>query len=371
MEPAAEQPAAGGILLTSDQPAATDAIRRAIVTERPPHALLLVGPRGVGKTTLALDLAAGLLCLADEPGRRPCRDCAACRKVAGDNHADLHLVVPEGAGEQIRLGQVQRLATELSLTAMEGRFRVAVICAAQRLNPDAQNALLKTLEEPGPATCLVLCADDAAPLLPTVISRTARQRLAPMTPAALTELLVSHGQAQPGQARTVALAADGCVGLAIRLASQPEAVLARARIGRTLLALATADRRTRLGAAAELIADGAQVDAALRGEMAPTATRLQPVERRRAVTFVSQVWRELGRDLAVAAHGDGRGIHDLDQLDELRDLGARVDGGSLRRFLDRVDRLALAVEGYASPELILDALLLTWPRPDSGSRRAA
>ncbi len=69
----------------------------------------MVGPRGVGKTTLALDLAAGLLCLAAEPGDRPCRDCAACRKVAADNHADLHIVTPEGAGEQIRIGQVQQL----------------------------------------------------------------------------------------------------------------------------------------------------------------------------------------------------------------------------------------------------------------------
>ena len=55
----------------------------------------------MGKTTLALDLAAGLLCLLDDPAARPCRDCSACRKVAADNHADLHLVEPEGAGEAI------------------------------------------------------------------------------------------------------------------------------------------------------------------------------------------------------------------------------------------------------------------------------
>jgi DNA polymerase-3 subunit delta' len=254
---------------------------------------------------------------------------------------------------------------------MEGRFRVAVITAAQRLNPDAQNALLKTLEEPGPRTCLVLCADDDAPLLPTVVSRSARLRLAPMSVEALVETLVGSGQAPPAQARAIALAARGCTGLAYRLLDQPAAVLARARISGTLLALSSADRRARLGAAADLVADGSLLDAALRGEVAPASGRLQPVERRRAVTQVIEVWRDLGRDVAVAACGDGRGVRDLDLLEELREVGDRLDRPAVRRFLERLDRLALAVEGYASPELVLDTLLLTWPRPLEGSRRAA
>lgn len=371
MDRAAAPTAPGGAYLTRGHPAAARVVARAVRSEHPPHALLLVGPRGVGKTTLALDLAAGLLCLADDPAARPCRDCAACRKVAADNHADLHLVAPEGAGEQIRIGQVQRLASDLALTAMEGRFRVAIVTSAQRLNLDAQNALLKTLEEPGPATCLVLCADDAAPLLPTVLSRSARLRLAPLPVKTLTELLIEGDHAQPAQSRALAIAAAGRPGLAIRLADRPEAVLARARISRTLLDLVTADRRTRLGAAAGLISDAAAVDAALRAEAPPASARLAPVERRRAAALIIEVWRDLGRDLAVAAHGHGAGIRDLDQLDELLELGRRTDAATLRRFLDRLDRLMLAIEGYASPELTLDTLLLTWPRPRAATGKAA
>jgi DNA polymerase-3 subunit delta' len=370
MDRAAEPTTPGGTFLTRGHAAAVAAVERAVVTEHPAHALLLVGPRGVGKTTLALDLAAGLLCLAHDPAHRPCRDCGACRKVAAHAHADLHLVEPEGAGEQIRIAQVQGLASELALTAMEGRFRIAVISAAHRLNLDAQNALLKTLEEPGPATCLVLCADDAAPLLPTVLSRSARLRLAPLSITSLTDLLVEGGQAQPAQARALAIAAGGRPGLAIRLSTQPEAVLARARISRTLLELVPADRRTRLGAASELISDAAAVEAALRGEVPPTK-RLQPVERRRAVTLVIDVWRDLGRDLAVAAQGHGQGVRDLDQLEELLELGPRLDPSATHRFLDRLDRLALAIEGYASPELTLDALLLIWPRPSARAKSTA
>ncbi len=371
MERAAELDQHGGTFLTRGHAAALSAVGRAVASEHPPHALLLVGPRGVGKTTLALDLAAGLLCLAHDPLSRPCRECPACRKVATDNHPDLHLVAPAGAGEQIRIGQVQELASALALTAMEGRFRIAVITSAQRLNLDAQNALLKTLEEPGPATSLVLCADDAAPLLPTVLSRAARLRLAPAPIESLTDLLIADGHAQPAQARALAVAAGGRIGLAIRLSTRPEAVIARSRISHTLLELSPADRRARLGAAAELIADGAVVDAALRGEVAPSGTKLQPLERRRAVTLVIDVWRDLGRDLAVATLGQGRGVRDLDQLERLLEIGSRIDQVALRRFLDRLDRLALAIEGYASPELTLDTLLLTWPRIGVGPAVAA
>lgn len=361
----------GGVFLTRGHPGALSVLARAIRTERPPHALLLVGPRSVGKTTLALDLAAGLVCLAADPVERPCRDCQACRKVASGNHPDIHMVGPVGAGEQIRIGQVQELSAELALTALEGRFRLAVITAAHRLNPDAQNALLKTLEEPPPATSIVLCADDAAPLLPTIVSRTAHLRLAPLPVEVLARELVADGIAQPAQARSLAIAAAGRPGSALSLASQPDAVMARSRIARTLLGLLTGDRRARLSSASELIADGAAIDAALRAEIASTKGRLQPVERRRAVAVVLEAWRDVGRDLAVTARGSGKGVRDLDLLDELRVGAGGVHQPSLHAFLDDLDRMILAIESYASPELVLDHLLLAWPRSRLANQPAA
>jgi DNA polymerase-3 subunit delta' len=325
----------------------------------------------VGKTTLALDLAAGLQCLADDRAARPCRDCQACRKVASGNHPDVHLLSPMGAGEQIRITQIGELSADLALTTLEGRFRVAIVTSAHRLNPDAQNALLKTLEEPPPRTCLVLCADDASPLLPTVKSRTARLRLAPLVVDVLAAQLAADGVAEAAHARALAIAAGGRPGLAMTLATRPDAVIARGRIGRTLLDLMAADRRTRLAAAADLIADGAIVDAALRESVPKTNKHLQPVERRRAVVTVLEVWRDVGRDVAVAARGSGQGIRDVDLLEEI-ELGTQgLDQAALHRFLDRIDRMIVAIEGYASPELVLDHLLLAWPRPVSTAARAA
>jgi DNA polymerase III subunit delta' len=362
----------GPRFLAEGQDAAVAAVARFIATERPPHGLLISGPRGVGKTTLALDLAAGLLCLAADAADRPCRGCTACRKIASGVHPDVHLLAPEGAGDQIRIGRVAELSMALSLLAMEGRYRVAIVSAAQRMNPDAQNALLKTLEEPGPRTCIILCADELAPLLPTVVSRVAQLRLGAMPVERLTDLLLARGAAPPVQARMLAIAAGGRPGVALLLAEQPDAVVARARIARTLLDLARADRRARLAASADLQADGAVLDAALAGSVAPTAASLQAAERRRAVLAVIGAWRDVARDLAVIACGGEREVRDRELLDDLRAVAAVCDPAALRRFLDRLDAMSAAVEGYASPGLVLDVLLLEWPgRASAGASVAA
>jgi DNA polymerase-3 subunit delta' len=113
--------------LTRGHPAAVAAIA-AMIAGPPPHALLIAGPPGVGKTTLALDLAAGLLCDAQDPADRPCRACRGCRLVDSGGHADLHRLVPGGAGDQIRIGDrsepetgtIRRLISELALLPVEG-----------------------------------------------------------------------------------------------------------------------------------------------------------------------------------------------------------------------------------------------------------
>ena len=382
--------AASGRLLTRGHPLALAAVRRAIARGRAPHAILLVGPQGVGKTTLALDLAAGLLCGATDPLARPCRSCPACRKVEHANHPDLHRLAPEGAGDQIRIGQVQTLVTDLALLPMEGRVRVAIIEAAHRLNPDAQNALLKTLEEPVGEACIVLCADDPATILPTVASRSARFRLGPVPSGEIAQLLMDRDLADASRAASLATASGGLPGVAVSLSASGDALLIRERLARELIDLLAADRRTRLSAATSLMVDGAALDAALSAEApsadeeaaaarpparrrtvtsSPTNTsasrasaRPQPAVRRRAARRVLATWRDVGRDLAVTASGARPRIRQLDLLEELDVAALAVDVDQVVAFLDRLDALDAAIEAYASPELVLDDLTLRWPR---------
>lgn len=365
-----------GVFLTRGQPSALALVRRAIESERPPHALLLVGPTGVGKTTLAMDLAAGLLCLAADPAERPCRECAACRKVAHGNHPDLHLFAPEGAGQQIRVAQVQALASDLALLPLEGHFRVAIIESAQRMNIDAQNALLKTLEEPPARVALILAADDSAGLLPTVVSRCARARLGPVAAEPIAELLAERGLADASRSAALARLAGGRPGVAMALAVQPEATVVQSRLAAALLDLLDADRRRRLAAPPELLADAVELARATAGrtdeEDAPVrrstaATKVSPAERRAAAAQLLAVWRDVARDLAVATRGGARELRQHELLDELVAAGKSVDPRQAAQFLDRLEAVSRALDAYANPELAVDALLLAWPR----TRRAA
>jgi DNA polymerase-3 subunit delta' len=212
-----------------------------MIRGRAPHAVLLVGPAGIGKTTLARDLAAGLLCTAEDIAARPCGSCRACRLVAAGHHPDVHRLGPEGPGRQVVIGGpgrprgVRDLLADLALLPVEGGARVAIIEAASRMNDDAQAALLKTLEEPPAGVTLILCADTEESLLPTIRSRCARLRLGPVGVREIEAILAELGVAEPPQAGRLARIADGRPGVAIAWAADPEAMRTRDELARVLL----------------------------------------------------------------------------------------------------------------------------------------
>jgi DNA polymerase III delta' subunit len=410
-------------LRTLGQPTAVAAVR-AMLASGFPHAVLLAGPAGVGKATLALDIAAALLCSAEDEATRPCRTCRGCRMVEHGNHPDLHRLAPSGAGGAISIGGrgergVRDLVSDLALLPVEGGARVAIVEAAQRMSEDAQSALLKTLEEPPAGTTILICADDDERLLPTIRSRCVRVRLGPLAIRDVEAVLAAQGVADAPTAARLARITDGRPGHAIAYALAPGAAAIRGEIARTLLDLLGAGVTARLSGIRELAgraadlgrefdagasrASAGAVDAATAGGRGarpgtgprsgrrpagapdagggpgpaaeagaePTgdgpeasaegpAARVPAAERRRAALVLVGIWRSILRDLALAGQGATDSIRDLELID---DLGAGAAGLTVSRagqLLRELDLAGERLEGNVSPELVLDGLALRW-----------
>ncbi len=177
---------------------------------RLPHALLFSGAPGIGKFRLAESFAQLLLC-AQPVGGLPCGECDGCHLSTAGTHPDYHALSPEAGSHVIKIDQVRRLVEFCARTAHHGGARVALIAPAEALNRNAQNALLKTLEEPGDGLLLLLVSHQPSLLLPTIRSRCQHRRLPlPATEAALSWLkpqVGEHASALLAAARGAPLAA--------------------------------------------------------------------------------------------------------------------------------------------------------------------
>jgi DNA polymerase-3 subunit delta' len=187
-------------------------LRLALETDRLHHAYVFTGPEGVGKKTVALALAKALHC--SEAKHDFCGRCANCVKIDNHNHPDVRVVSLLPKKNEISIEQVRVLEKELSYRAFSGGKKVAIIDPAPLMNLPAQNALLKTLEEPPAGSLLILIAASAGGLLPTLLSRCLRLSFAPLPARAVVDYLISRQAMAAEEAALVAAASLGSLGRA-------------------------------------------------------------------------------------------------------------------------------------------------------------
>jgi DNA polymerase-3 subunit delta' len=205
------------------------------------HAWLFTGPPGSGRSVAARAFAAALLCPSGG-----CGECASCHQVQAGTHADLLLIRPEGLSYGVK--QTRDLVLRTAGQPTGGRWQIVLFEDADRCTEQAANALLKAIEEPAPRTVWLLCAPSAEDLVTTIRSRCRVVTLVVPASSAVAKVLVERDGIEPVRALAAARAAQGHVGRARRLATDPSAAKRRADVLRVPL------QATSLGPALSLAA---------------------------------------------------------------------------------------------------------------------
>jgi DNA polymerase-3 subunit delta' len=232
------------------QDRAIDTLRKAVRADRLPHGFIFGGPIGVGKGTTARALVGVFLC--EQPqGDRACGDCASCRGMAAGAHPDFHVIFKEliryhdktgkSKGTTLSIDVIRpELVDKAGRKSVMGRGKVFVVEQAELMQAPAQNAMLKTLEEPAGRTLIVLLTDQPDALLQTIRSRCQLVRFALLPDDVVTAELTRRGIAD-ADARDAARFARGSIGQALQWIA--DGVLARARELVTMVDALLAGRR--------------------------------------------------------------------------------------------------------------------------------
>lgn len=222
-------------------------LMRSVQAGRIVHALLLVGPHGSGKRTMARLLAQATVCTG---AGKPCGVCPACKRFENGSHPDVHVIRPEK--KSIGVDEVRALIDALALRPYEGVRHIAIIEQAEKLTPAAQNALLKTLESPSGEAMFFLITDAPGALLSTIVSRCQTMRFSDLSVEDCAQVLVKRG-VDPARAAELAGLAQGSVGRALEIEGDGEFRALREKVLQSLAALS--DRASVAGAAAPLEED--------------------------------------------------------------------------------------------------------------------
>ncbi|WNB85346.1 DNA polymerase III subunit delta' [Cellulomonas sp. ATA003] len=363
------------------QEAATAVLREAATDPSAmTHAWLLTGPPGSGRSNAARAFAAALQC-----ERGGCGVCQACTTSLAGTHADVTVVATELVG--IKIDETRSLVSLAQRSPSEGRWRVIIVEDADRMADRTSNVLLKAIEEPPPRTVWVLCAPSPQDVVLTLRSRSRVVALRVPPVEAVAELLVARDGVAPELAAVVARASQSHIGIARRLARDPEARARRARVlalprairgvGDAVLAAgdlvevaqdearAATEHRDAQEKAALLHAMGAEGAATLPPSLRAQVTQLEKDQKGRATRAQRDVLDRtmvdllsLYRDVLVVQLGAGVELINTGHADDVEALAAASTPEQTLRRMDAIGEARTRLSGNVAPLLAVEAMTI-------------
>ncbi|MEA3350184.1 MAG: DNA polymerase III subunit [Chloroflexota bacterium] len=316
---------------------AVDLLRGQLSNGRSRHAYLITGPRGVGRRTLALRMAQALNCPQPTELGIPCRQCRTCEHIERMQHPDLSVVQSEEIGKSLKVEQVRELQLGLSLAPYEATYRVALLLRFEEATLSAANALLKTLEEPPPQVVLLVTAQDAESLLPTIVSRCEIIRLRPLPIDQLSQGLETYWGIPAERAKLLAHISGGRPGQALRLHQDDDAMEQRQTWLDDHQRLLSASRVERFHYAEELAKNKSDLQSALR------------------------TWLSLWRDVMLRVNGASAPLVNLDREDEIDAMVATLSPAAAREMVSHLERTRARLNRNTNTRLTAEVLMLNLP----------
>jgi len=305
------------------------------------HAYLIVGPRHVGKGTLASNLAQALNCDGPE---LPCGQCRSCQRILEGKHADI---TPIGLDSKTEIGidDIRGLQRIANLPPYEGKYKVFIIDDAEYLSTEAANSLLKILEEPPQSVVWLLLVAEEEHLLPTIISRCQRLELKPVPSEQVQEALVNSYGIETNRAKLLAQLCRGRLGWALSALANDDILEQRSQRIDRLVSLLTASLDQRFTYAQELASQFSQ--------------------NRRTGAEIIKIWLDWWRDLMLIKGGCREAIINIDYQAILEKQARGLSLGEIKAFLTSLCLLQDEISKNVNPRLVFEWLMLNLPRKSS------
>lgn len=320
---------------------AIEFLQTSIRNGRNRHAYLITGTNNIGKNQLAHAFAMALNCTRDELEMRPCGECRSCKLIYSGNHPDMIYSDRDDRTGRLKIDTLRDVMRLLALKPYDSRYRIAIFEGFDHAAPKAQDALLKTLEEPSKYAVLMLLAESTENIMPTIVSRCQIVPLRPVSQAEIASFLQMHG-ADEEKATLLARLSSGRIGWALN-ALKDESVMSEREDMLKMLNEAVYGKRV---------------------ERFDIAGDLEKIARKdhNAIIYLLETWQTYWRDVMLMAQGSPVKPCNSDRLVEMQQLVQTLYPGDALKALQATRKmLNETIKTNANVRMAFEVMFLDYP----------
>lgn len=316
---------------------AVDYLRKGMANDRIRQAYLITGAPNIGKNTLAHIFAMALNCEEPDVMNRPCYTCRNCKKIISGNHSDILYSDALSDTGIMKIETVRTISSRVAMKPYEGRYRIAIFHDFDRAQPRAQDALLKTLEEPPPHAIMILLATSREHILSTITSRSQVIQLRPVASRTIHDVLVNRYHVADDLASLLARISGGRIGWAIQAIDNPELLDQRTQALDLFETIIRANMAERFTLAGQLSGD------------------------KQALVSLLDLWLTYWRDLLFYLQGYDHQLCNIDRRVNIEQLGYDLEVESVISAIRATQTLLKNIGLQLNLRLALEVLFLDYP----------